>query len=634
MTYHLDERLVSHEGFHIVDACAATAIIIGCIALLGWSMEIRFFTSLSPYESHPTMKVNTALGLIMLGMALSALQRGLHQLVVFGSCAALLLSAGALYEYGFHTDLGINNLFFDDTWSQAPPGRMSLASALGFGFGGLLLISHSYLSPRFPRIYDLLLLLFFLEPLFSLDAYITSAPNLLQSGLFQTYSIPTAFGFLCFSCGLIAATDTGLCALLRGNDLAAKQYRKTIIFITGSALVLGLASNLPLSLALDTELTMAIRNNLFLLALLFFVGQGYKSFRAETTLLTQQLHSIQSEHTLAEVEMLDILTAADDAILLVDEQRRIIRSNAGTTRIFGWPEDELFGEHIESLVPERFRVNDIGQFYDFLASDERSRNYDRRGKTLGLTKKGFEKSISVSLYKNKKLSDYEDVSHLQNTPQAAPCSPQQRVYVVAIIHELSGLESDIVDINSRASIDHLTGLPDHEQFLRFCSQFQAQEKRQEDEGLCLILVDMDSLKRINERYERDFGDQVLQTITSTLKHRLRTSDKLFRYLSDHFVLVASSKSPVEAELMAERIRTAVKVSPTRLNDKNIYTTCTLCVFSAQNQKIDLKKTVDYMVSFLQGQAEDNHDRVLIIQPSDLTTPVEAGIDPPTRQPND
>lgn len=618
MTDDQDERLVSNNGFHFVDACAAGAIIIGCLALLGWGLEIRFFTSLSSFDSHPTMKVNTALGLIMLGIALSALRRGLYQLLAFGSCAALLLSTGALYEHFFEVDLGIDNLFFTDSWSQNNPGRMSLASALGFGFGGLLLISHAYLSSRYPLIYDLLLLLLFLEPLLSLDAYITGAPNLLQLGLFQTYSIPTTLGFLCFSCGLITATNTGLCALLRDKDLAAQQYRKTIVVIFISALTLGFAAKLSIStLNIDAELTMGIRNNLFLLALLFFIGQSYRSFRAESEQLTQQLHSIQSDHKLAEVELLDILTSADDAILLIDERRKIIRSNLGASRIFGWPEEDLYEQHIEHLVPERFRVNDIGQFYDFLASDERSRNYDRRGKTLGLTKKGFEKPISVSLYKNKKLSDFDSVSYLHNSPQEQRYTPQQHVYVVAIIHELSGLESDIFDINSRASIDHLTGLPDHDQFLRFCKQFQAQEKRQQDEGLCVILLDMDSLKLINERYERDFGDQVLQTITSTLKSRLRTADKLFRYLSDHFVLVANSKSPEEAELLAERIRTAVKVSPTRINDKNVYTTCTLCVLSTQNQRIDLKKTIDYMVSFLESQTEETRDCVLVIKPSEL-----------------
>lgn len=50
-----------------------------------------------------------------------------------------------------------------------------------------------------------------------------------------------------------------------------------------------------------------------------------------------------------------VLEAAPDAILEVDPQGRIRRSNTEAERLFGWTRDELLGMPVEDLVPSRFR---------------------------------------------------------------------------------------------------------------------------------------------------------------------------------------------------------------------------------------------------------------------------------------
>ncbi|HWN70388.1 MAG TPA: PAS domain S-box protein, partial [Haliangium sp.] len=51
------------------------------------------------------------------------------------------------------------------------------------------------------------------------------------------------------------------------------------------------------------------------------------------------------------------LEAAPDAIVVVDRQGRIVIVNQLTEQMFGYSRDELFGETVELLVPDRYRAH-------------------------------------------------------------------------------------------------------------------------------------------------------------------------------------------------------------------------------------------------------------------------------------
>ena len=56
-----------------------------------------------------------------------------------------------------------------------------------------------------------------------------------------------------------------------------------------------------------------------------------------------------------EAEFRNVLESAPDAIVITDSQGRIVRLNRQTEAIFGYTREELLGEPVEILVPERFR---------------------------------------------------------------------------------------------------------------------------------------------------------------------------------------------------------------------------------------------------------------------------------------
>lgn len=80
-------------------------------------------------------------------------------------------------------------------------------------------------------------------------------------------------------------------------------------------------------------------------------------------------------------------------------------------------------------------------------------------------------------------------------------------------------------------------------------------------GLCMLVLDIDHFKSINDNYGHLMGDEVLKEIATRLKLSLRTEDHVFRYGGEEFVILLSATDLPSARLTAERIRMMVEQKP-------------------------------------------------------------------------
>lgn len=107
-----------------------------------------------------------------------------------------------------------------------------------------------------------------------------------------------------------------------------------------------------------------------------------------------------------------------------------------------------------------------------------------------------------------------------------------------------------------ALMDLLTGAQNRTAFDRALPCEVARAARH-DQPLSLIVYDVDHFKSRNDRYGHQGGDHILRCVTQCVLDKVRTSDTLYRYGGDEFVLILPSTPPRGALALAERIRAAV-----------------------------------------------------------------------------
>ncbi|MCC7368043.1 MAG: PAS domain S-box protein [Chloroflexi bacterium] len=97
-----------------------------------------------------------------------------------------------------------------------------------------------------------------------------------------------------------------------------------------------------------------------------------------------------------EARMRGLLDAAPDAMVGVNQDGYIVLANLQTFRMFGYAREELLGQPVEFLVPERFRAAHQGHRQGYFA-DPRTRPMGASLELFGLHKSGRELPIEISL---------------------------------------------------------------------------------------------------------------------------------------------------------------------------------------------------------------------------------------------
>ena len=108
-----------------------------------------------------------------------------------------------------------------------------------------------------------------------------------------------------------------------------------------------------------------------------------------------------------------------------------------------------------------------------------------------------------------------------------------------------------------------------------CLLIEYQRWSRSQNASCLVMIDIDHFKKVNDGYGHMAGDSVIKHISGIIRSHVRGSDIAGRYGGEEFVILLSDTELNNAYIFAERLRQAIEESTVKYNDIEINYTISL-----------------------------------------------------------
>lgn len=218
-------------------------------------------------------------------------------------------------------------------------------------------------------------------------------------------------------------------------------------------------------------------------------------------------------------------------MLLIDPQAdgRILDANEAATRFYGYPRDVFAGKHTWEINEAGRSILPVMQAVASLPGGHRPLNFVHR------------------------LAD----GSLRNVQTyAGPVVLDGRRLMLCVIHDITEQEQLKRELEQAALRDPLTGLWNRRHMMVQLEQALL-GKRAQDIAFCLILLDVDHFKLVNDNHGHQAGDHLLMQLAHTLASRLRESDTLCRWGGEEFLLLLPATGLESALQLADTLRQTV-----------------------------------------------------------------------------
>jgi diguanylate cyclase (GGDEF)-like protein/PAS domain S-box-containing protein len=279
----------------------------------------------------------------------------------------------------------------------------------------------------------------------------------------------------------------------------------------------------------------------------------------------------------------NLLDNLHDGMLCVDLNKKIIFWNKSAQKLTGYAEKEVLGK---------------------IAGEEIMAHLDNRGVRKNEDSCYIRQTIDEGKPHKTEFYFKHKKGHLVpvSTRISPIKDPQGRISGAGLVFSdnTSGIAAQqaIKRLEKQAMIDPLTGLANR-RYIHKILDNKIDEMSRYGLKFCLLFIDIDYFKAVNDTYGQDAGDKVLKGVASSMANVIRPSDILGRWGGEEFIIIILN---VEEELLfsvTEKVRIAVEKARTEYNGRQIEVTISIGAAlpdpQQKNIKGDLLKRVDELM---------------------------------------
>jgi len=143
-------------------------------------------------------------------------------------------------------------------------------------------------------------------------------------------------------------------------------------------------------------------------------------------------------------------------------------------------------------------------------------------------------------------------------------------------------------LKSLSLTDELTGLYNHRHFYDSLEIAIAIFSRKKSGGFtadfCLLILDIDLFKIINDSFGHVIGDAAIRYIAGLIMAHTRSSDTSFRYGGDEYAIILQDTSLSAGRNFAERLRMIIEQNPLQIDGNTINLTISVGVVCYDNEE--------------------------------------------------